>query len=211
MRLGVLCLIVLATSPVCADVDVSVAGDRVSLRAVSAPVSEILDRLASQTGMRLTYDAPRPRQALTATLENRRPAEAILSVLEGLGLNYALVMDRSGARVEQLLILGTVSAAVAPAAPVQPAPPPQARKPLSPAEQEAIWGDDADADDAPADEAAEGEEAEQPGAQEGATKPPRTGAAPIAGPRPPEYPSSAFSPRLPMPTPVPSPSTPERQ
>lgn len=120
MRIRILGLLLLATSPLCAEVEIRVAGDRVSLHAVSAPVSEILDSLARHTGMRLIYDAPRPRQALSATLENRTPAEAVLSVLEGLGLNYALVMDRSGARVEQLLILGTL---VATAGPGRPTPP----------------------------------------------------------------------------------------
>jgi hypothetical protein len=197
MRIRMLGLLVLTTSPLCAEVEIRVAGDRVSLHAVSAPVSEILDRFARQTGMQLTYDAARPRQPLTATLENRTPAEAILSLLEGLGLNYALVMDRSGARVEQLLILGTVAGAAAPARPT----PPVAQRATPRVEEQNTFVEEEDEEDTISDDVEELE------AQE-AAQPSPAGPAPSAAPPPPEYPSSAFSPRLPIPTPPPTPSPP---
>lgn len=167
-------------------------GDRVSVHAVAAPISEILDSLARQTGMRLTYDAPLPRQRLTATLEDRTPAEVVLSVLEGLGLNYALVMNRSGSKVDQLLILGTL---VGKATPQQ--------------------GSTAEADLEEADPESKldpmevlGQLAAEEGAHARAAPSTAPKAAPSAGPRPPEYPSSAFTPRLPLPTP---PETPRPQ
>jgi hypothetical protein len=169
-----------------AEVEVQVTGDRVSVRAVSAPVSEILDRLATQTGMKLVYDAPPPRQLLTAALEQRTLPEAVLGILEGLGLNYALVMDRAGVRVEQLLILG--AAAPAPARPATPAPPVPRRPPPMAAEE---LEPDEGADEVP--ETPEGETAED---EESTAATPTTGP---AAPVPPEYPSSTFTPKLPMP------------
>jgi len=179
-------LFAVAASSLHAEVEVRVTGDRVSLRAVSAPVSEILDRLASQTGMKLVYDAPPPRQLLTATIEQRTAPEAVLCILEGLGLNYALVMDRAGARVEQLLVLG--AAAPAPARPTTPAPPPPRRPPPMAAEELEPEEAAEEIPETPGGEAAEDEES--------------TAATPTTGPPapvPPEYPSSTFTPKLPMP------------
>jgi len=206
MRIVIVGLCVLAASPLCAEVEVRVADNRVSLHAVSAPLSEILNSLARQTGMRLSCDVPCPRQALTATLENRTPGEAVLSLLEGLGVNYALVMDRSGARVEQLLILGTAAAEAPPAAPIRPGPAQQDPQALSQAEVDAAWEEDVGDDELPVDDA----ETEGKGAQgaQGAAKAPPAGAAGAAVPHPPDYPSSSFSPRLPVPVPAPAP-TPE--
>src|SRR4029079_18559349 len=63
------------------------------------------------------------RQLVTATLVGRTPAEAVLGILDGLGLNYALSMDPTGKQVQTLLISGAApvssgapSASPAPAA-----------------------------------------------------------------------------------------------
>lgn len=189
----------LTSTPLRAEVEVRSAGDRISLRAVSAPVSEVLDSLAHHTGMSVSYDAAPPRQTLTATLEDRAPAEVVLSVLEGLGLNYALVMDRGGARVDRLLILGALSTteptqarSAAPAA--QPTPPAQQPNPHA----ELGAREDEDEDDPEEDVLAKLEQA----AAAGAATPP----APTERPAPPQYPSSAFTPRLPLPGPAAAPS-----
>ena len=44
------------------------------------------------------YDGPAPRQLVTLTLHDRTPRRPCLSVLEGLGVNFALVWDETGAR-----------------------------------------------------------------------------------------------------------------
>ena len=130
-----------------AEVEVKSSNGRLDLRATAAPVSEILDRLAKQTGMKVTYDAP-VRQPVTVTLLGRTPAEAVLGVLDGLGLNYALRMDLAGTRVEALMIYG--SAAVAAAGAPMPPPTPNAptvrptAAPTPEPEEEAEQGDDAE-------------------------------------------------------------------
>ena len=43
---------------------------------------QVLDRLARQTGMKVVYEGPAPRQLVTVSLKGRTPAEAVLSVLE---------------------------------------------------------------------------------------------------------------------------------
>jgi hypothetical protein len=119
--------------PAAAEVAVRVADGHVELVAKTAPLSEVLDRLARQTGMKVVYEGPAPRQLVTVTLRGRSPAETVLSLLEGLGLNFALVADPAGSRVQTLLVAGTASASTTPAsttAAARPAPGP--RRPFGP-------------------------------------------------------------------------------
>jgi hypothetical protein len=113
-----------------AEVRVRLAGDRVDIEATQAPLSDVLAALAAKTGMKVVYDGPPPRTALTTTLASRSQPEAILALFEGLGLNFALSLDASGARVETLLVVagGGARAATPPgrgAPAARPTPPPE--------------------------------------------------------------------------------------
>jgi len=176
MRVAVSAGLVAALFPLVAhaEVDVTHANGRVDLKATAAPVSEVLDRLGRQTGMKVTYEGAPVRQPVTVTLVGRTPAEAVLGVLDGLGLNYALRMDLSGARVEALMIYG-----VTPATAGSPPPPPVANtsvfRPASVPEPE------------PEEEAAEDADAQpEPGQKGGAApqpgQPASQGNAPAIGP-----------------------------
>lgn len=81
-------------------------GDQVSVRAHGVPVSRILDRLAQQTGMKVTYESSPPSQPVTATLEDLPVREAVVRLLEGLGVGYVFRTDASGQRVETLIVSG---------------------------------------------------------------------------------------------------------
>jgi hypothetical protein len=185
-------------------VEVRLTGERVSIRAASAPLAEVLERLARTTGMRVVYDGAVPRQTLTATLEDRAPEEAVHSVLEGLGLNYALVMDPSGVRVDQLLILGAATAVAQRSVPT-PASPQRPPRPIPDQQPSEDEDDSEDMTDEVVDQTGE-EELEALTAEPSPAEPSAAPAPGIAGPRPPDYPASAFTPRLPLPTPPPTPS-----
>ena len=129
-RLG-LFLPVLLVAPVAgADTTVTVRPTGVTIVATATPVSEVLDRLARQTGMKVVYEGSVPRTLVTTRIERRTPAEAVLAVLEGLGLGYALRLDPTGNRVESLLMMAASSGPTTsrPAAPV-PAPLPMNPEP----------------------------------------------------------------------------------
>jgi hypothetical protein len=207
-----------------AEVDLKSANGRLDLKVTAAPLSEVLDRLAKQTGMKVTYEGAPVRQPVTLTLLGRTPAEAVLGVLDGLGLNYALRMDMSGTRVEALLIAGT--AAVTSGSPTLPSMPntaPALRPPATPAPEP--------------DEEPEAEETEppepprKPGAPPQPGQPPNpnpaAGTGPVGVPKPnmptfpgpgvptagPMFPVSPFAPTAPT---MPPPSqgnqpTPEQQ
>jgi hypothetical protein len=150
MRYLAACGLLLAVSAHGAEIDVRATADgRVSLKVNAAPLSEVLDRLARQTGMKVVYDGSPPRALVRGRqVENVTPAEAVADVLEGLGVSYALRLDATGAKVDTLLVLGATRSATAPAS--RPAVPPvripgMGGIPIAPA-------DDAD-EDAPSEQA----------------------------------------------------------
>ncbi|HSD25676.1 MAG TPA: hypothetical protein VLL75_00160 [Vicinamibacteria bacterium] len=128
-------VLALLTSPAWAEVAVRVSGGHVDLTATAAPLADVLDRLARQTGMKVVYEGPAPRQLVTVSLHGRTPAETVLAVFEGLGLNYALVADATGDGVQALVVAGASSATAAtsssPAA-GRPTVSPGGRRPFGP-------------------------------------------------------------------------------
>ena len=114
-----MCVLLLAASAYAGDVDVRLTeGGRVSLRVTSAPLSEVLDRLARQTGMKVVYDGAPPRAVVRSRqVEDATPADAVADVLEGLGVSYALRLDATGTKVDTLLVLGATKAASSTPAP----------------------------------------------------------------------------------------------
>jgi hypothetical protein len=113
-----------------AEVEVRVSDERVDVTATAAPLADVLDQLARQIGMEIVYDGQPPRQHVTLALEDRSPAEAVQGILEGQGLNYALLADPSGRRVQTLLLAGPVGKGSG-TPPARPAAP-RARRPFFP-------------------------------------------------------------------------------
>lgn len=99
-------LVLAAAGALAAGIEVRRTGDRVSVRANAAPLSEVLERLSQETGMKVVWERNLGRPNVTAALESCTPAEAVLALMQGTGFNYALRMDPSGTRVEMLMIVG---------------------------------------------------------------------------------------------------------
>ena len=113
--------LLLAAPDLRAAVEVRVSPDNlVDVQATNAPLSEILDGMARQLKIKIIYEGPPPRQRLTVDLKGRTPAEAFLAVVEGQGLAYAFAMDKSGTKVESLLMAGGNNAPNANAGPARP-------------------------------------------------------------------------------------------
>ena len=89
-----------------ADVKVSLKAGRMDILATKATVKEILDRVASVTGMKVIYDGPVPAKTITKSVPNRTPADALLGILEGEGINFAVILNPAGTQVETLLVTG---------------------------------------------------------------------------------------------------------
>jgi hypothetical protein len=121
----------LIAPPVWAEVAVRVASNLVDIDADAIPLADVLDDLAQQTGMEVVYEGAPPRQRVTLTLRGRSPAEAVQDVLEGQGLNYALIADPTGTRVQMLMIAGTAGTGTSSGS-TSPAPAQRARRPVLP-------------------------------------------------------------------------------
>jgi len=106
-----LALLLAAAPPLRADVTVRVTGGRIDIIANAAPLSEVLDRLARQTGMKVVYDGTAPRQLVSVSLVGRLPVEAVHNLLEGQGVNYAVLGDATGTGVHTLLMTGSAGPA----------------------------------------------------------------------------------------------------
>ncbi len=205
-------------APVRADVDVQYKGGLVDVRATAAPLAEVLDRLARATGMKVVQQGVTPSMLLSLSLQGRTPAEAVFGVLEGLGLNYAFVLDSSGNRIDTLVLAGASGSRPATATPA-PLPPAQRYVP-QPATPPPAAGPD-EVEEAPEEEAADdgdsGAEGEEPPAGKPGAAPGSRGSV-LQPPAEPVFPSSPFAPRAPIfipqpdpqPQPTPTPKPPDR-
>jgi hypothetical protein len=127
--------------------EIRAAGGEVTIRAQNLPLSQILDRLSTATGMDLTYEGTRPTIPITVSVEGVSEAEAILKLMEGLGVSYVFRTDATGQHVDLLIVSGSgagrmVAAAAQPSAP-EPYEEPVAdygHIPLDPAVLEAAGG-----------------------------------------------------------------------
>jgi hypothetical protein len=192
-----------------AEVTLQTRGTRLDLRASAAPLSEVLDRLARQTGMKVDYGGSVPRQPVTLTLVDRSPLEVVLALLEGQGLNFALVSDEIDGRVRTLILAGRTSTSSSTAQAQRPAPRPTFR-PQAPTEPD-VFEPEPDMPDIGDDQGA------QPGPPPDAPNPaalrpqPGPGERPAeadpAAPAPPvqQWPVSPFTPQPPAPQPGPQP------
>ena len=205
MRYLAACGLLLAASAFAGEVDVrGTAAGRVSLRVTAAPLSEVLDRLARQTGMKVVYDGAPPRAVVRGRqVEDATVADAVADVLEGLGVSYALRLDATGLKVDTLLVLGAVRGSSSSSPSSSPAP----RPAVPPVRLPGFGGipappPDDEADDEPSERAEEAAVDQRPG-QDRERRPGPPTSMP-ANPTMPTFPVGLIAP-LTMPTPAPSP------
>jgi hypothetical protein len=175
-----------------AGVEIRVSGERIDVQATNMPLSEILDGLSRQAHMKIVYEGPPPRQLVSVNIQGRTPAEAVLAILEGQGVAYAVALDKTGTRVDTLLMAGALPIPTTSAA--LPPPVPERRVVREPAPEEPLE-----------DVGEEGEEPELP-PDTGRVRPPQAkGSTDAPAPSPgvfmpaptTEYPTSTFAPRPP--------------
>ena len=180
-------LVMAAAQPAGGAVEVRQAQGRISIQATGVPLRQLLDSLARETGMKVLYEGAAPERSLTVQILDRSPAEAVMALLEGLGLNYALMLDSSGSGVQTLLFTGPPAEGTSRAAPAV-----QDRKTTTRPRQEE-----------PPPETEEPPEAPAPQSE------PAPGAAsPLPGANVPRYPRSPFTPGVEGPPPGAEPQPP---
>lgn len=99
--------------------ELAVRDGAVTIRARAVALKEILDRLASATGMKVVYDGSPPLAPVTISIEDLPPPAAVLHLMEGLGVSYAFNEDPERARIRTLMLFDR-SVGLGPAAPPGP-------------------------------------------------------------------------------------------
>jgi hypothetical protein len=94
------------------ELEIRAAGGEVTIHAQNLPLSQILDRLSSATGMKLTYEGARPTMPVTVSVDGISEAEAIVKLMEGLGVSYVFRTDATGQRVDLLIVTGAGAGAL---------------------------------------------------------------------------------------------------
>jgi len=117
----VLSAVLLAGIPGADASEILASSDGVTIRAEATPVSQVLDELAKQAGVKVIYDGPPPQDPVTVDRQSPTLAEAIPALLEGLGLSYVLKMDDTGTKVETIFLAGRASSGAISAVPAGPA------------------------------------------------------------------------------------------
>jgi hypothetical protein len=107
--LGLWLITVVGQASVGSVAEVKVVGGRVQIHATATSVSELLDRLARTTGMKVVYDGAPPTDRLTAAIDAGSETEALSRLLEGLGLTYAFKLDAGGRHVETLFVTSSAT------------------------------------------------------------------------------------------------------
>jgi hypothetical protein len=87
-----------------AEVQVKVRDGRMAIEAVNVPLREVIDRVANRTGMRVIYDGDPPQQLVKVSLSERSAADAVVGILEGRGVNFAVILNAAGTQVQTLLV-----------------------------------------------------------------------------------------------------------
>lgn len=147
-RLLAVTLALAAVAPVTEAVEIALqvrANGRIDLRVSAAPLSAVLDRLASETGIQLVYQGNRPEWLVSLEVYGSDQAQTVLEALQQLGMNYAVSLDAHGTRVRKVVI-------------DDPAPAAQPREPTKPMNA----GSRSPVEPEPATDAALPEQAEPP-------------------------------------------------
>lgn len=126
-RIAILLAATLAGAGVAnAQVQVRSGDDGIAVSASDATLAEVLESIARAIDAELVYEGPPPTRRVTFSVVGRTPAELMLRVLDGEGIDYALQLDAAGRSVAKLVIASTASASGARRPPPAPAPAPEA-------------------------------------------------------------------------------------
>jgi hypothetical protein len=86
---------------------VSMTPAGVKIQITSSTLTEVLDALSKSAGFKLTYEGSRPTAPLyNIEIESPTVGQAVMRLLEGQNLNYAMILDVSGRNVATLLMMG---------------------------------------------------------------------------------------------------------
>jgi hypothetical protein len=118
-------LLLAAAAGATPELNIQLHDGTIDIRVRQVPLQQVLDQLAQKTGMKIVYDTEPPQDQISLELTGLGVPAAVTEILRGHGLHYVTMMDKSGQRVETLLLTHGASGAVRPQAAAAPPPNPE--------------------------------------------------------------------------------------
>src|SRR5262245_15285607 len=91
------------------ETEVELSGGRMSIRARSASLGEVMEKVESVTGIRVVYDGALPPDVFHFEIAASVPSAALQALLDQRKVKYAMALDRSGTGVEAVVITTMVA------------------------------------------------------------------------------------------------------
>ena len=96
--------VVYAATPV-----ITIGATGVGVKVTDASLFDIVDALGRAAGFKVAYEGARPTRMLYAVdVTSASVPQALVRLLEGQNINYAMLLDRTGTKVTSLMIVGAV-------------------------------------------------------------------------------------------------------
>jgi hypothetical protein len=130
IRLGatpcLLCAVVFSAQQAAPEaIEVRLEREALAVHTNGAPLASVLERIKQATGIELVFEGAPPRQLIRAQLRRPTIAAAIVDLMQGQSLSYAMQLDETGKKPLKLIVFTNVSRA-APSRPdrsFRPSPP----------------------------------------------------------------------------------------
>ena len=104
LNLALALLVLLPAGSASGRLEVRSRPGKVTVKARAVPLWQVVDRLAAEAGLSVSYDGPKPSARVTATLEAHSAKELLIKVLRGQPVSYAFWPAAAGRGPERLLI-----------------------------------------------------------------------------------------------------------
>jgi hypothetical protein len=107
-------------------IEVRLDDEALTVQTNGAPLASVLERIKQATGIELVFEGPPPRQLIRAQLRRSTIAAAIVDLMQGQSLSYAIQLDETGKKPLKMIIFTNVARAAPSASsrrPFRPAPP----------------------------------------------------------------------------------------
>jgi hypothetical protein len=101
-----LCVSLLAGERPGGQIDIRQDQGWLTIRAQAAPLEDVLTRVAAVAGSKVVYGGAPPRGLVSAELRRQAPADAVVALLAGQGVDFAMQLDARGRQIETIFIAG---------------------------------------------------------------------------------------------------------
>jgi hypothetical protein len=116
-----LCVSLLAGEHPGGQIDIRQDKGWLTIRAQAARLEDVLTRLSAVAGSKVVYGGAPPRGLVSAEVRRQAPADAVVALLAGQGVDFAIQLDARGHQIQTIFIAGERDPRAAEAGRAEPA------------------------------------------------------------------------------------------